>query len=833
MAGWRASSRASDITPLIWQLAPVVGVWLLMHGRLLVGELYWGDAGIYFYPMWEFIRRSLRQGELPFWNPYVNGGQPLIGNPQMGVFYPTTLLLLFVPTARWLSLVVALHLLWSGIGMRLWLRLLGCSPPASVWGACAWMGCTAVVARAQFPPFLMSIAWYPWVLWGIERVWQQPTIRNMLWLALVSALCILAAHPQSAYLIGVCALLYTLIRWWHNNWRGSPMGLPRPLCLPMGLPHLAGALGLALGWSALYWLPARIVGTFSNYSQMSLQAAERFHWEIPHWASLLYPFVWGNPTWLYVAKGNYWETTAFIGTLPLLLIPFAFERGARLRGGLAAIAVITAWLAMGTQGKLYTLAYYALPGMRLFHDPARWLLITCLMLAALSALGYDRLVTGVEAPSPSTGRAGRGASLARWVLIGGALLCLLLTAVPATRWGVAWQRAFLTPRAREDYPQPTTHQMLQVARHGWLQGALWLGTSLLLLMVAMRLRHARAVPLWIGFIPMQLYAVSCSLPLAPLGSWAQAERVLKAEFFSPSPDNLASGSYPEKKILAEANGGRWWYPQTYQGWRRHISYLTYADTSPTEMVRVAIPNLPMLLPASVWGAYEPVVPQRVSRLERIILSSRPDLQARWLKALGIEWHVRLIEGMAHFERLAPPCPSVQLVSRAVPVQDFDAMLKHFRRQPYEPCEQVLVEGLPHEVRTGGGRVLKVQRRNASLRIRVACSQPAVLVVRETLLPGWRAWVDGQPVPLLYAEGVLRAVRIPPGTHEVQMRYRPPLWEIGLALSLLSGWLALLLLFISLRRGAATAFHPVDDSLQNPLKNSEVSADNREWRQGTG
>jgi hypothetical protein len=81
--------------------------------------------------------------------------------------------------------------------------------------------------------------------------------------------------------------------------------------------------------------------------------------------------------------------------------------------------------------------------------------------------------------------------------------------------------------------------------------------------------------------------------------------------------------------------------------------------------------------------------------------------------------------------------------------------------------------------------------------------------------------------------VLRAVRIPPGTHEVQMRYRPPLWEIGLALSILSGWLALLLLFISLRRGAATASHPVDDSLQNPLKNSEISADNREWRQGTG
>ncbi len=724
--------------------------------------------------MWEFVRRCLLQGELPFWNPYVNGGQPLIGNPQMGIFYPTTLLLLFVPTAHWLSLVAALHLLWSGFGMHLWLRLLGCSPSASVWGTCAWMGCTAVVARAQFPPFLMSITWYPWVLWGIERLWQQPTVRNALWLALVGALGILAAHLQGAYLIGVCALLYTLLRWWSDRGHAG-MSASMPLTLRFGALGLA--LGLTLGLSALYWLPASAVGAFSNYTQMSLREAERFHWDIQHWVSLLYPFVWGNPLGLYVAHGNYWETTAFIGTLPLLLVPFAFERGTRLCWGLALIAFITAWLAMGTQGKLYTLAFYGLPGMRMFHDPARWLLITCLMLAALSALGYDRFLRGLGHPVQqleafrTIGQAQR--TVGRWVLIVGAVLCLLLVLLPATRWGTGWQCAFLTSRASEDYPQPAADQMLQVARRGWQHGAIWLGASLVLLFVAMRWRQARAVPLWIGFIPLQLYAVYCSLPIAPPGSWAQAQRVLKAE----------------------AKSGRWWYPQTYQGWRRHISYLTYADTSPTEMVRVGIPNLPMLLPASVWGAYEPLVPQRVSRLERIILFSHPDRQARWLKALGIEWHVRLVEGKACFERLAPPCPSVQLVPRAVPVQDFDAMLKRFRRQPYDPCEQVLVEGLPHEVLTGGGWVLKVQRRNASLRIQVECPQPSILVVRETLLPGWRAWVDGQPVPLLYAEGVLRAVVIPPGKHEVLMRYRPPLWEIGLTFSILSGLVALMICFI--------------------------------------
>jgi uncharacterized membrane protein YfhO len=49
-------------------------------------------------------------------------------------------------------------------------------------------------------------------------------------------------------------------------------------------------------------------------------------------------------------------------------------------------------------------------------------------------------------------------------------------------------------------------------------------------------------------------------------------------------------------------------------------------------------------------------------------------------------------------------------------------------------------------------------------------------------PGWRAWVDGQPAPVLRAYTTLRAVPMPAGAHVVILRYEPLSVRLGLALS---------------------------------------------------
>ena len=57
--------------------------------------------------------------------------------------------------------------------------------------------------------------------------------------------------------------------------------------------------------------------------------------------------------------------------------------------------------------------------------------------------------------------------------------------------------------------------------------------------------------------------------------------------------------------------------------------------------------------------------------------------------------------------------------------------------------------------------------------------------------GWNAYVDGEPVPHLRANYVLRALRVPAGKHEIVFRFEPEVIEIGTRVTLASYALLLL------------------------------------------
>jgi hypothetical protein len=71
----------------------------------------------------------------------------------------------------------------------------------------------------------------------------------------------------------------------------------------------------------------------------------------------------------------------------------------------------------------------------------------------------------------------------------------------------------------------------------------------------------------------------------------------------------------------------------------------------------------------------------------------------------------------------------------------------------------------------------------------------LVVLSDTMYPGWEASVDGQPAPIEEAWGALRGVAVDAGTHKIEMRYRPASVRYGACLSavgllacvLLLGW----------------------------------------------
>jgi len=73
-----------------------------------------------------------------------------------------------------------------------------------------------------------------------------------------------------------------------------------------------------------------------------------------------------------------------------------------------------------------------------------------------------------------------------------------------------------------------------------------------------------------------------------------------------------------------------------------------------------------------------------------------------------------------------------------------------------------------------------------LLLEVETTAPAYLVTSEAYYPGWRAWLNGRPARLHLTNVAFRGMFVPPGKHQVRMRFEPPVFYYGLALSAL-GW----------------------------------------------
>ena len=86
---------------------------------------------------------------------------------------------------------------------------------------------------------------------------------------------------------------------------------------------------------------------------------------------------------------------------------------------------------------------------------------------------------------------------------------------------------------------------------------------------------------------------------------------------------------------------------------------------------------------------------------------------------------------------------------------------------------------------------------------VDAAGPGFLVVADTLQDGWVATVDGAPAPLVDADHAFVAVPVGAGTHEVVLRYAPPGWATGWAVTGLA-LLGLVALIVWGRRGSRQA-----------------------------
>ncbi|HEX8154990.1 MAG TPA: YfhO family protein, partial [Thermoanaerobaculia bacterium] len=91
---------------------------------------------------------------------------------------------------------------------------------------------------------------------------------------------------------------------------------------------------------------------------------------------------------------------------------------------------------------------------------------------------------------------------------------------------------------------------------------------------------------------------------------------------------------------------------------------------------------------------------------------------------------------------------------------------------------------PAFLENGPGRV-DVRRNGTGLDLTATMERPTWIVISETAWDGWRATLDGKRAPLHVANVAFMAMHVPAGTHRIELRYLPRAFVVGAWITLLT------------------------------------------------
>ena len=734
---WFRSRWASS--PWLRAGLPLALVWLALHLPLLLGvRVVPFDALDEFYPVVYFNVHSIRMGEAPWWNPYVFAGFPQISDPQAMLWSPVLMgwmLLRSEPGVTWFVWGVLLNQLLGGWALQALLQRHGAKPWGALLGAVVWMAGGVAATRISHTPLVLAYCWVPVVLLALHAFLQRP--RWWLALAVGAAAGVLAVHlVQVTYLFVPVIAAYACLQLAQNarhysarQWGKLLAGcvLAVLVALLVALPQLLATLALLLQ---------------SNRAELPLSAADV--------ASLSPDVLWTLllPNALHGLYGSFsgasasgMEAFLYIGAVPALLLLLGFVPLWRVSGQRALLIFLLALLAvslfymLGTHTPFYAWLYDWLPGIKQFRRPSDAAYVFNLALALLVGLAASQV--DVQRPQ-----------VARWLLVAAALWLVLASAsmwVPGERWRVESLLAALTAvlalvwqwRAlKQGRAWPVVFCLLLVLVVDYrcfnLNGRYNQGSD-----QASRWRKEPAV----AFLQKALQAPPGQLPAR-----------MHVQGTTMAWDNM-----PMVVGLHSTQGYSPIRYQLYDQWagsRQHV--LTPMEPRPFNPGPASAMNA--LLGLEYW----------VSTAEAARSAPFPaSFQAVYQDARFAIWR-----NPAALPRVLTPVQA-QLADAALTPEQFAAT--DFRNQlwltPRDDVDRVLAQRAQQQC---SNRLQVSVRRNEPSRmvLDVQGEGAGWVVLSELDFPGWSAQADGAPLPILRANGMFRALCLPAGARQLELRFEP-------------------------------------------------------------
>ncbi len=699
--------------------------------EVLLGRRWlWDDVLYFYYPYHYYLFACLRGLSLPMWNPYVFAGMPFLADVQSGVFYPVNWLLaaLSSPDRAWVYWLVELKVVLHVFGAAAFAFLLGrelrlSQPAALVAGMVYGLG-GFFVTHTVHVSFVSTLTWLPLVLLLEIRSAERHSLKPAASAGLALGTACLAGHPQAAAMIAYAVVLH---RTWAvgTAWRVERhriVGHLLGLCVLLGIGLLVSAPAFLPALDNARWTVRAVMG-WSDAAAGALPPTLPLLLFVPKFFGSIAGGI--NDTVRYWGGGQrflYWETCIYAGILPLVLAIGAALGRDRRRLFFAVLGASALLLALGRLTPLHWLAYKLLPGFRLFRVPARLGAVFALSVGVLAGYGLDILKS-----EPWRAR--------RWLHFG-----LAFAVVCALGFGLLASGALNS--LGDGMAQPELYS------NAVRQSAVALGLVIVSVGMLWLLSRGRrfGVAFAVGLVALDLGVFGWNF----------------------SRGTIAPGEYyAENSIVRRL--------------RVAAEEKTFRVDSRSGDVTLLRANQGMLEGVELLDGFSPLRLADHAALDRLDPKRRADL-------LNAEWRVNVDHerGVMTVDTNPRALPRARVFGQWVVLPERDTVLAWLSDPMYDLHSVVLLQAEPGIAARFGGRdsVAVTERTADRMRLVVEADSGGLLLLSEMYHPRWRARINGRYVPVLRANGALRAVALSPGRSEIEFFYDTRLVRLATALSIL-------------------------------------------------
>jgi hypothetical protein len=797
----------------------------LFNGRYLLTER---DLGPYFIPPRFFWVESLKNGDFPLWNPYQFSGHPFFANPQNAILYPLNGLFFFLPFDVAFNAIIILHFFLGGLFTYLFLKDLKVNSTGALISGLIFMLSGYLLSVHSLLTILLSSIWTPLIMMFFRRAMLSPGLKNEILTSIFMTISFLGGGVEIVY--GNFLVLLVMVIFspqiqgiQEGDRRGSPLqnknSVGEPFCADFPIvgdkPRRYKFFGsVPIYWGRIEFLLSRFKSLFIVCAIFFVLSAIQlipfvelfFHsirgkgltyqeatiWSFAPKDVLLFflPDVYGY----FVDMKKYWINqcwfkTLYTGGLPFILSLLYFlptirkEEGGKgpgeTRGLYLSLIVLSLFLSFGQYNPLYPFVFKHVPFFSGIRYPVKFLYIFILILSITAGLGFQRMT---ESSREGGNRKLKNLLISLSLTSGFFLLLFVL--------GHKEIESFLKGKG------------IDTPAFGFLSINLYHAKRfffyLALFFVTMRVGYEVK---WKGWIKVLLVLFLTADLFGNMGFYGKEKT--QDYFRKTGILEIISSDQDHFRIFSTAKTISTDVP-ILVGNATYIDYLKEKH----------LPSMNILYKLhDIWGI-DVIRLKRTDDLYRAFTST-PSISSNNLVdlyCLKYVVSVTPIEGDPRFEliysrieglqgekeellrgntiklyRNRNPLPRAWL-ARDHRVLDEKSILAILSGKEFNPRKEVLLEEEP-AVNPSKPPLAKrgdveekglefISERNNRLQLLVEAKEDSLLVLSDTYFPGWKAYLDGNPVKIFRANYNFRAVSLPPGKHEIKFVYHPMSVKLG-------------------------------------------------------